>query len=81
MYGHFNDLQYKSVLFKVKVYKIADEMLIKTLVQELESCLIGTTAPEIFSLFDLYLFLRNQPGINRCKQVTCNLQNKFTIMC
>ena len=72
MYGHDNDLRFKSVLFKVKVYKIADEMLIKTLVRELESSLIGTTAPEIFSLFDLYLFLGNQLGINRCKQVTYN---------
>jgi len=69
MYGQATDLKNKSVWFRAKVYRIADEMLIASLVEELESSFVGTTAPEVFSLFDLYRFLGNRPGINACKEV------------
>jgi hypothetical protein len=70
MYGQATDLKNKSVWFRAKVYKIADEMLIASLVKELESSFVGTTAPGIFSLFDLYRFLGNKLGIDACKEVT-----------
>ena len=67
VYGQVKD--FKSTAFGVNLYKFAQEMQIETLMDELDEFFKKTNSSEIFALFDLYLTIGNQVGLDNCKLV------------
>jgi hypothetical protein len=71
VYGQEKD--FKSTAFGVKIYKLAQEMQIDTLSDELDEFFKQTKSSEIFALFDLYHSTGNQAGLDNCKSVSKGL--------
>lgn len=61
--------EFKDLSFQVKMYRFAHEMQIDSLTEELEKLFDEITAMEIFIIFDLYIEVNNEDGIDKCKKV------------
>jgi len=60
---------FKSTAFGVNLYKLAREMQIDKLKDELFEFFKETKSSEIFALFDLYKMTGNKVGLDHCKLV------------
>jgi hypothetical protein len=66
---------FKSTAFGIKLYKLAQEMQIENLKDELVEFFKQTKSSEIFDLFDLYQMTGNKVGLDHCKLV-----NKYSFL-
>jgi hypothetical protein len=60
---------FQSTAFGANLYKLAQEMQIENLKDELVEFFKQTKSSEIFALFDLYHYTGNKVGLDHCKLV------------
>jgi hypothetical protein len=74
VYG--GDFQYESVSFSIKIYMLAEQLQIKTLMEKLDELFKYVDAAEIFPIFELYSLLQKERAFFWCKYQVTQIVNK-----
>jgi hypothetical protein len=74
VYGR--EKHFKDTSLAVQVFRFAHEMQIELLVQEAEEFIIDSLdAVCVFAAFDLFKFLENEAGLQKCKEMVMERKN------